>query len=392
MSKTLLALNAGSSSIKFGLFELAGAELTHMFSGEFADIGEKPHLQINDMHGKSVLQRDWQAPRKQEHVLDDILGWADRNSRGAGLTAIGHRIVHGGSQFVAPVQLNSKIIDVLTSLTPMAPLHQEACLAPARAMLSLRPDLMQVGCFDTAFHAGLKPPVSRFAIPRSYENSGIRRYGFHGLSYEYIARTLQEISPALAGKRTVVAHLGSGASLCAMRNGRSVDTTMGFTPLDGVMMGTRCGTIDPGILLYLQRDRGMSAVDLEQLLYHKSGLLGVSGISSDMRKLLSSSDTRAAEAVELFTFEVAKAICTLALTLEGLDCIVFTGGIGEHAATVRVMVCQKLRWLGLELDLQANNDDSDLISSGSSSAEIRVIRTSEETTIARQVIPFVLPE
>jgi acetate kinase len=389
MSKTMLALNAGSSSIKFGLFDITGAEPSYLFAGEVADIGNKPHLTVKDMDGRSVLDRGWPTPRKQEDILHDILGWADRNAGNGGLGAIGHRIVHGGSQFVAPVRLNHKTIDELARLTPMAPLHQEACLSPARTLLSLRPDVMQVGCFDTAFHAALEPPVSRFAIPRSYEESGIRRYGFHGLSYEFIAGRLREISPDLAGKRTVVAHLGSGASLCAMRNGRSVDTTMGFTPLDGVMMGTRCGTIDPGILLYLQRERGMSAEDLEQLLYYKSGLLGVSGVFSDMRMLLSSSDPRAAEAVDLFTFEAAKAVCAMALTMEGLDCLVFTGGIGEHAAKVRALVCNRLRWLGLELDPKANDGAVDLVSPGSSSVEIRVIPTSEETTIARHVLAMV---
>lgn len=389
MSKTMLALNAGSSSIKFGLFDLAGAEPTYLFAGEVADIGEKPHLTIKDMGGRSVLDRGWPAPRKQEDILDDILGWVDQNAGPGGLAAIGHRIVHGGSQFVAPVQLNRKTIDELACLTPMAPLHQEACLSPARTLLSVRPDVLQVGCFDTAFHAALGPPASRFAIPRSYEESGIRRYGFHGLSYEFIAGRLRKISPALAGKRTVVAHLGSGASLCAMCNGRSVDTTMGFTPLDGVMMSTRCGTIDPGILLYLQRERGLSVQELEQILYHKSGLLGVSGNSSDMRMLLSSSDPRAGQAVDLFTFEVAKAVCAMALTLEGLDCLVFTGGIGEHAAKVRAMVCNRLRWLGVELDPKANDGTVDLVSPGSSSVEIRVIPTSEETTIARHVLAIV---
>lgn len=389
MSKTMLALNAGSSSIKFGLFDLAGAEPTYLFAGEVADIGEKPHLTIKDMGGRSVLDRGWPAPRKQEDILDDILGWVDQNAGPGGLAAIGHRIVHGGSQFVAPVQLNRKTIDELACLTPMAPLHQEACLSPARTLLSVRPDVLQVGCFDTAFHAALGPPASRFAIPRSYEESGIRRYGFHGLSYEFIAGRLRKISPALAGKRTVVAHLGSGASLCAMCNGRSVDTTMGFTPLDGVMMSTRCGTIDPGILLYLQRERGLSVQELEQILYHKFGLLGVSGNSSDMRMLLSSSDPRAGQAVDLFTFEVAKAVCAMALTLEGLDCLVFTGGIGEHAAKVRAMVCNRLRWLGVELDPKANDGTVDLVSPGSSSVEIRVIPTSEETTIARHVLAIV---
>jgi acetate kinase len=386
MPKTMLALNAGSSSIKFGLFGMDGAKPTYLFAGEVADIGDKPHLTIKDMAGRSILDRGWPAPRKQEDILDDILDWVDQNAGPDGLAAVGHRIVHGGSQFVAPVRLNHKTIDELSRLTPMAPLHQEACLAPARTLLSLRPDLMQVGCFDTAFHAALEPPASRFAIPRSYEDSGIRRYGFHGLSYEFIAGRLREISPALTGKRTVVAHLGSGASLCAMRDGRSVDTTMGFTPLDGVMMGTRCGTIDPGILLYLQRERGVSVQELEQIMYHKSGLLGVSGISSDMRMLLSSSDPHAAEAIDLFTFEVAKAVCAMALTLEGLDCLVFTGGIGEHAAKVRALVCNRLLWLGLELDPKANDGTVDIVSRSSSSVEIRVIPTSEETTIARHVL------
>jgi acetate kinase len=386
MSKTMLALNAGSSSIKFGLFGMAGAEPTYLFAGEVADISDKPHLTIKDNDGRSVLDRGWPAPRKQEDILNDILGWSDQNAGSGGLAAIGHRIVHGGSQFVAPVRLNRETIDELARLTPMAPLHQEACLAPARTLLSLRPNVTQVGCFDTAFHAALEPPVSRFAIPRSYEESGIRRYGFHGLSYEFIAGRLREISPALAGKRTVVAHLGSGASLCAMRDGRSVDTTMGFTPLDGVMMSTRCGTVDPGILLYLQGERGLSVQELELILYHKSGLLGVSGISSDMRTLLSSSDPRAAEAIDLFTFEIAKAVCAMAVTLQGLDCLVFTGGIGEHAAKVRALVCNRLRWLGLELDPKANDGAVDLVSPSSSSVEIRVIPTSEETTIARHVL------
>jgi acetate kinase len=385
MSKTILTLNAGSSSIKFGLFEAAGVEPKFRFAGEVTNIAEKPHLSIKDNDGASIVDRDWQAPPKQEDILHDILDWIDQNLRNEGLAAVGHRIVHGGSKFVAPARLTSKTIEELSRLTPMAPLHQEACLAPARTLLLLRPNLMQVACFDTAFHAELKPPVSRFAIPRSYEEDGIRRYGFHGLSYEFIAWRLRQISPDLAGKRTVVAHLGSGSSLCAMLNGRSVDTTMGFTPLDGVMMGTRCGTIDPGILLYLQRERGMSAGDLEQLLYHQSGLVGVSGVSSDMRTLLSSSDPHAAEAVDLFAFEAAKAVCAMALTLEGLDCLVFTGGIGEHAAKVRALICGRLRWLGLEIDPRANDSDAGLVSLMSSNVEVRIIPTSEETAIARHV-------
>ena len=389
MSKMILVLNAGSSSIKFGLFGTAGAEPRHLFAGEVENINDKSYLTAKDMHDKVVLDLCWTSPRKQEDILKDILGWAEQIVGSGGLSAVGHRIVHGGSPFVAPTRLTRETIDELARLTPMAPLHQEACLSPARTLASLRPELMQIGCFDTAFHASLTPPVSRFAIPRNYEESGIRRYGFHGLSYEFIAGRLREISPVVVNKRTVVAHLGSGASLCAMRGGQSVDTTMGFTPLDGLMMGTRCGAIDPGILLYLQRERGISTDDLEQLLYHKSGLLGISGISGDMRSLLSSSDPHAVEAIELFTFQVAKAICSMACTLGGIECLVFTGGIGEHAAKVRAMICTRLHWLGLELDPKANDEAADLVSLDSSSAEVRVIHTSEETTIARHVLSLI---
>jgi acetate kinase len=385
MSNPVLTLNAGSSSIKFGVFDIAEREPVYQFAGEVTDIAGKPHLAIKNRHGKPVFAREWDAARKPEDFLDDILGWVHDNAASDGLAAIGHRIVHGGSQFTAPVRLDAGVIDELAQLTPMAPLHQEACLAPARRLLSQLPDVTQVGCFDTAFHAGLMPPVSRFALPRRYEDSGIRRYGFHGLSYEFIASRLKAISPELSEKRIVVAHLGSGASLCAMRGGRSFDTTMGLTPLDGLMMGTRCGTIDPGILLYLLNERRVSPKDIEHMLYHESGLLGVSGITSDMRQLVASSDPRAAEAIDLFTFEAAKAVGAMAQTLEGLDCLVFTGGIGANAAKVRALICQRLRWLGLELDLDANEQGADLVSRPVSSAEIRVIATGEETTMARQI-------
>jgi acetate kinase len=385
MSKPVLTLNAGSSSIKFGLFDIEAREPVYQFAGEISDTADKPHLAIKNRHGTSVFERDWETPRKPEDLLDDILSWVHDNAASDGLTAVGHRIVHGGPRFTAPVRLDADVIEELARLTPMAPLHQEACLSPARRLLSLLPDVTQVGCFDTAFHAGLKPPASRFALPRHYEDNGIRRYGFHGLSYEFIASRLREIAPELVDRKIVVAHLGSGASLCAMQGGRSVDTTMGFTPLDGLMMGTRCGTVDPGILLYLQRERGMSAQDLEQMLYHQAGLAGVSGIGSDMRTLLSSFEPHAAEAVDLFTFEAAKAVCAMALTLEGLDGLVFTGGIGEHAPQVRAGICERLRWLGLDLDPDANEKGAELISRPSSSAAIRTIPTSEETTMARQI-------
>jgi acetate kinase len=253
-----------------------------------------------------------------------------------------------------------------------------------RAIKSVRSGLPQIACFDTAFHHHLAPPVSRFAIPRRLEEIGIRRYGFHGLSFEFIASRLAEISPELPAKRTVVAHLGNGASLCAMRNGRSADTTMGLTPLDGLVMGTRCGVLDPGVLLYLQQQRRMSTNELEHLLYQESGLLGVSGLSADMRVLLASTDSAAAEAIDLFTFRVAKEVAAMATTLGGLESLVFTGGIGEHSKEIRQQVCDRLRWLGVLVDPCADHKLNECINLKNSDVDILVIPTSEETTIARQ--------
>ena len=388
MSDAVLVLNAGSSSIKFGLFEIfRRSEPEPLSKGLIEGIDAEPRLTVKDSSERILFDRRWHSGDSEEHenLLAEILNWVDAHLAKKTLVAAGHRIVHGGRDFVAPVQLTDHIIDALNELTPLAPLHQPHCLSPARALMSLRPGLPQIACFDTAFHHGLRAPVSRFAIPRSYEESGIRRYGFHGLSYEFIAHRLREISPALAGKRTVVAHLGNGASLCAMRDSQSVDTTMGFTALDGLMMGTRCGAVDPGVLLYLQQARGMSVGDLEQLLYHDSGLLGVSGISSDMRTLLASDDPRAAEAVDLFTFRIARGVSAMANSLGGLECLIFTGGIGEHAKEVREMVCDRLRWLGVKLEPSANDQAKECISSTESRVDIRVIPTSEETMIARHM-------
>ena len=338
MSEVILALNAGSSSIKFGLFEIGNdrtpVEITR---GEIDDDGKSPS----------------HAP------LSELL------TRSPSLVAVGHRIVHGGTRFVAPVRLDEDVIAALHRLTPLAPLHQPRCLEPVAALKSLRPDIVQIGCFDTAFHHQLEPPVSRYAIPWEYEAKGVRRYGFHGLSYAYIASRLEEMG--LAARKTVVAHLGSGASLCAMREGRSVDTTMGFSALAGVVMATRCGTIDPGILLWLQQECGLDTKSLEDMLYHHSGLLGVSGISGDMRVLLASEDTKAEEAVALFTFSVAREVAMMAHTLGGLECLVFTGGIGQHASEVRLRVCRDLRWLGVIVDQDANHRGSRLISGVASS-------------------------
>lgn len=391
MADAILALNAGSSSIKFGLYEIGEqGKLGALAKGLIESIGAEPHFTAKDASGKILADRHLPSgDPAHEQLLGELIDWVEAHLGDETLVAAGHRIVHGGGKFVAPVRLTEDTIRALDDLTPLAPLHQPLSLAPIRALASLRPQLQQFGCFDTAFHHDLKPPVSRYAIPREYEASGIRRYGFHGLSYEFIAHRLREISPKLAAKRTVVAHLGNGCSLCAMRDGKSLDTTMGFSALDGLVMGTRCGAIDPGILLYLQQARGMNVHDVEHLLYHRSGLLGVSGISAEMRTLLESDDPRAAEAVELFTFRIAREIASMANTLAGLDCIVFTGGIGEHAKEIRTMVCERLAWLGVAIDPRANDAAADCISAAASAVEVRVIGTNEEMTIARHVLEMI---
>ena len=388
MAEAILALNAGSSSIKFGLFAapLGAADPATIATGEIEAIHTAPHLMIVDAAGASLLERRWPAePAGHDELLGALLDWVDHHLGDRTLGAVGHRIVHGGAQFVAPVVLTDDVVVELDALTPLAPLHQPLGLAPVRALGRVRPQLTQIACFDTAFHHALTPPVSRYALPRAYEARGIRRYGFHGLSYEFIARRLAEISPHLAARRTVVAHLGSGASLCAMRDGRSLDTTMGFSALDGLVMGTRSGAIDPGILLYLLQSEGMSVKAVEHLLYHQSGLLGVSGISSDMRTLLASAEPHAREAVELFVFHIARETAAMANTLGGIEALVFTGGIGEHAEEIRARVGEQLHWLGVAIDPAANSTHAARIDALESRVEVRVMATNEELTIARHV-------
>ncbi|WP_348641345.1 acetate/propionate family kinase [Mesorhizobium sp. B2-5-3] len=391
VTSAILALNAGSSSLKFGLFEAGSQEgpvLT--VSGAFEDLDDEPSLVAKDASGKSIFKRAVKpASPPVEVLLRDLFDVLDPYLAQAPLSAVGHRIVHGGKRFSTPVLLTGEIVEALDALTPMAPLHQPAGLAPVRAISKLLPGLPQIGCFDTAFHRTLEPPVNRYALPREFEESGIRRYGFHGLSYEFVAGQLQALSPGLRGKRCVVAHLGSGCSLCAMREGRSLDTTMGFTALDGLMMATRPGAIDPGVLLYLQQARGMSVKELETLLYHKSGLLGVSGVSADVRTLLGSKDPRAAEAIDLFTFRIAREIAAMGATLQGIEALVFTGGIGEHSWQIREAVCERLRWLDVLLDANANRSGKERITGEGSAVDVYAIATNEELIIARQVLATV---
>lgn len=383
----LLALNAGSSSLKFALADIGpDGSRRPTLSGQVEAINTAPHLVARDCAGNSLADQRLDAGEPADHgrVLGSLIDWIEGHLGAETIEGVGHRIVHGGRQFTAPVRLTREILGQLEALTPLAPLHQPGSLAPVRALMRLRPDLPQVGCFDTAFHHAMPASSARFALPRRFEQDGVRRYGFHGLSYEYVARHLRQTAPDLAAGRVVAAHLGNGASLCAMKDGRSLDTTMGFTALDGLVMGTRCGSLDPGIVLYMLREKHMSADEVEHVLYHESGLLGVSGgLSSDMRDLLASPERAAAEAVELFVARIAREVAAMAASLRGLDGLVFTGGIGEHAAAVRAAVCERLAWLGITLDATANHAGQPRISAPSSRITALVVPTDEEATILR---------
>jgi acetate kinase len=384
MSDAVLVLNAGSSSIKFGLFDIASAEPALKCKGLLDEQEKAPRIVVTDASGKELFEKRRPSGEGESNGLfTDIFAWIEDYLAGGRLAAVGHRIVHGGRDFSGPVVIGDQTLAALEALIPLAPLHQPRCLAPVRAVRSLQPRLTQIACFDTAFHHGLAPPASRFAIPRHFEERGIRRYGFHGLSFEYVASRLAALASESAQKRTVVAHLGNGASLCALHKGKSLDTTMGLTPLDGLVMGTRCGAIDPGVLLYLLQKEKMSADEVQHLLYEKSGLLGVSGVSADMRALLASREAAAREAIDLFTFRVAAEVTVMANTLAGLDGLVFTGGIGEHAAEIRQQICDRLAWLGVHLDAAANARGQQNIAAMDSRVDVLVIATSEETTIAR---------
>jgi acetate kinase len=382
MPDVVLTLNAGSSSIKFALFERSLRRIAH---GEIEQIGSAPHFGAFDQTGTALVEKKLPGG-SYEHLLGELLNWVEDHLGRDRLKAVGHRIVHGGGDFVAPVRLDAPVMESLGRLSPLAPLHQPHNLAAVTALMRMRPGLVQVGCFDTAFHSSMNATARRFGLPRALEQSGIRRYGFHGLSYEFIAGRLKEISPDHAGGRVIVAHLGSGASLCALKDGRSVDTTMSFTPLDGLVMGTRCGALDPGVLLYLLQARGMDAATLEDLLYRRSGLLGVSGVSDDMRALLASAEIGAQEAVELFVFRVVREIGALSASLGGLDGVVFTGGIGENSAEIRERVAARIGWLGLTLDVAANRAGGIRISQASSPVCAWAIPTDEEAVIARHTM------
>ncbi|WGD50527.1 acetate/propionate family kinase [Bradyrhizobium sp. CB1650] len=385
-SGAVLVLNAGSSSIKFGLFDISAAEPALLCKGLLDEHEAKPRLVVKSPEGEDLFEkRKSSSDTGGDHLFADVLAFIDDHF-GDRLRCIGHRIVHGGPDYSGPVELTEDVVARLDALTPLAPLHQPRCLAPVRAIGAIRPGLMQIACFDTAFHHSLAPPANRFAIPRRYAQRGLRRYGFHGLSFEYVAGRLAEIAPQVVAGRTVIAHLGNGASLCALRDGRSVDTTMGLTPLDGLVMGTRCGTIDPGVLLYLLDHEKMPCDAVQHLLYHESGLLGVSGISADMRTLLASGEAAAREAIDLFTFRAAQQVAMMASTLQGLDCLVFTGGIGEHSREIRSAICARLAWLGVRIDPVANDEAREAVHGHDSAVDVFVIPTNEELAMARHCV------
>ena len=387
MTQAILTINAGSSSIKFALFALeSGQPIPEQAAvvGQVDGIGAKGRLVAKDPAGRHEQALDLAGDQAAQHAqaMDFVLRWITEHETGWQIAAVGHRVVHGGEIHSEPVVLNDDIVGQLGRFIVLAPLHQPHNLNGIRAISRLLPEVPQVACFDTAFHRTMPHVAELFGLPREITAEGVKRYGFHGLSYEYIARSLPKHLGERAKGRVVVAHLGNGASMAALVDGKSVASTMGFTAIDGLMMGTRTGNLDPGVLLYLMDNKGMDAKALTDLLYKKSGLLGVSGISQDMRTLLASDAPEAAEAVELFCYRIVRELGSLVAAAGGIDALVFTGGIGEHAAEVRKRVCAHLGWLGVTLDEAANRADATRIAQAGSTVEVLVIPTNEEWMIA----------
>lgn len=389
--KAVLILNAGSSSLKFALFAIEPELATQAaLSGQIDGIGVKPHFSAKTAAGErheEPVQSTASSQREQHRdSLNHLLDWLAAHNPALEIAAAGHRIVHGGDLFSEPVQLSGHIMLKLQKFVPLAPLHQPHNLNAVQAISAMAPDIPQVGCFDTAFHRTQSAVAQAYALPRKISAEGVKRYGFHGLSYDYVARQLPTVVGDKAAGAVVIAHLGNGSSMCALRDGRSVASTMGFTAVEGLMMGTRTGSLDPGVLLYLMDQKGMSSKELTNLLYKESGLLGVSGISQDMRTLLESNAAEAAEAVDLYCYRIARELGSLAAAAGGLDALVFTGGIGEHAAPVREKVASLSKWLGIEIDAGANAAHESRIESASSSVAVAVVPTNEERMIARYTV------
>ena len=389
MSGSILTLNAGSSSIKFAVYRVTDGDAALAAKGQVEGIGSAPHFVAKSNDGAVLSESYWEPcsdGKGHARAFEQIWSWLEGAADGGGILAVGHRVAHGGETYSQPVRIDAEVIDALTRLIPLVPLHQPNNLAAIRAVAAQHPGLPQVACFDTGFHHGRAPVTERFGIPHQLHERGVRRYGFHGLSYEYIVERLRELTPQVAAGRLVVAHLGSGCSMTAIRDGRSIDTTMSFSALDGVPMGTRCGVLDPGVLLFLMREDGLGVAELEDLLYKRSGLLGLSGVSNDLRALHASDDPRAAEAIEYFVYRIGQTLGALTHALGGLDALVFTAGVGENDAEVRRRVCADAAWLGIEIDEAANRDGHLRISPEGASPFVWVIPTDEEKMIATHTL------
>lgn len=397
MQRLILAVNAGSSSIKFQAFAAGPGSLERRVAGQLDGIGSQPRLVIKTGAGDCLKEQSFATDEiasveaAEELIGTWLLGADGARAIGGPLDAIGHRVVHGGPDFAGPAAVDDGVLARMTALTHLAPLHQPKNLAPIHAWRRRRPDLPQVACFDTAFHRGHGELADRFAIPDALYREGVRRYGFHGLSYEFIAQRLRELAPEIAEGRVIVAHLGNGCSLCALKDGRSIDSTMSFTALDGIPMGTRPGAIDPGIVLYLLREKGMDAAAIERFLYHECGLKGLSGISNDVRVLEASADPMARLALDHFVYRLGKEMGALAAVLGGIDALVFTAGIGENGAALRKEIVKAGAWLGLALDDTANLARAVDISGKGARARCLVIPTDEERMIARHTYATLWP-
>ena len=385
MTDAIAVVNAGSSSIKFSLFANLGGRLDLKARGQVEGVYTAPHFVAKNGAGELLAEKSWGNGIKLGHdgALDHLVGFVRAAFGDLRLTGVGHRVVHGGTEHARPVRVDAKILSALAKYVPLAPLHQPHNLAPIRFLLERLPEVVQVACFDTAFHRAQLPVAQSFALPKWLTERGVRRYGFHGLSYEYIAQALPKYDAKAASGKAVVLHLGNGASMCAMASGRSVASTMGFTAVDGLPMGTRCGNIDPGVMLFLMDELKMDARSIEKLIYQQSGLLGVSGISSDMRTLEASDEPDAKMAIELFTYRIGRELGSLAAALAGVDAIVFTAGIGENSRSLRERVCKDAAWLGVEIDDAANHANGPRISTSASRVGAWVIPTNEELMIAR---------
>jgi acetate kinase len=381
----ILVLNAGSSSIKYSLFVERGSELDLTVRGQTEGLYTAPHFIARDARGDTIAEKSWSEGFLLGHdgALDHLLEFLRTEVADNRLVGVGHRVVHGGPQYFQPLRVDANVLASLEQYVPLAPLHQPHNLAPIRLLLQRAPQLAQVACFDTAFHHAQPPVAQAFALPAAITDRGVRRYGFHGLSYEYISTTLPRYDAGVARRKVVAMHLGNGASMCAMAEGRSVATTMGFTAVDGLPMGTRSGSLDPGVILYLMDELGMDARAIEKLIYQESGLLGVSGVSSDMRTLEASTQPGAKAAIDLFAYRIGRELGSLAAALGGLDGIVFTAGIGENSRSLRERVCRDAAWLGVEFDSTANDANGPRISTAASRVSAWVIPTNEELVIAR---------